>query len=306
MRAAAAGLLALALAWATAAAAAAPLAVVEVAAGVFVHQGPHEDFTPANRGGIANLGFVVGERAVAVIDSGGSLRQGEALLAAIRARTDLPVRYVVATHVHPDHLFGHAAFRDGEAIFVGHANLAQRLAENAPYYLASLRRLVGEAFAGTEPVAPTMQVADRVAIDLGGRTLELRAWPAAHTDTDLTVLDSATGTLFAGDLLFIERLPVVDGNLLGWLKVMDRLAAIPAQRVVPGHGPPAAPWPSALAPQRAYLEFLRDRVRDELRRNRTLEQAVDEVPLPPGQTWLLAAENHPRNVTTSFTELEWE
>ena len=306
MRAAAAGLLALALAWATAAAAAAPLAVVEVAAGVFVHQGPHEDFTPANRGGIANLGFVVAERAVAVLDSGGSLRQGEALLAAIRARTDLPVRYVVATHVHPDHLFGHAAFRDGEAIFVGHANLAQRLAENAPYYLASLRRLVGEAFAGTEPVAPTMQVADRVAIDLGGRTLELRAWPAAHTDTDLTVLDSATGTLFAGDLLFMQRMPVVDGSLLGWLRVMDELERLPAQRVVPGHGPSAAAWPEAAAPQRAYLEYLRDTLRAELARNRTLEQAVDEVPPPPGSNWRLADANHGRNVTAAFTELEWE
>ena len=149
-------------------------------------------------------------------------------------------------------------------------------------------------------------VEDALTIDLGGRVLELRAWPTAHTDTDLTVLDVATGTLFAGDLLFMERLPVVDGSLLGWLEVIDRLEALPARRVVPGHGPASAPWPSALAPQRAYLEYLRDRVRDELRRNRTLEQAVDEVPLPPGQSWRLVADNHPRNVTVSFTELEWD
>ena len=306
MRSAAAGALAVALLWATAAAAAEPLEVVEVARGVFVHQGPHEDFTPANAGGIANLGFVVGDAAVAVIDSGGSLRQGEALLAAVRARTDLPVRYVVATHVHPDHLFGHAAFRDGGTIFVGHANLPQRLAENAPYYLANLRRLVGEAFAGTEPVAPTLTVADTLSLDLGGRTLELRAWPAAHTDTDLTVLDGATGTLFSGDLLFMERIPIVDGSLLGWLRVMDELERQPAARVVPGHGPASAPWPAAAGPQRAYLEYLRDTLRAELARNRTLEQAVDEVPPPPGSAWQLAEANHGRNVTAAFTELEWE
>ena len=184
--------------------------------------------------------------------------------------------------------------------------LTERLAEAGPYYLASMRRLLGPAFAGTELVPPTATVEDALTIDLGGRVLELRAWPTAHTDTDLTVLDVATGTLFAGDLLFMERLPVVDGSLLGWLEVIDRLEALPARRVVPGHGPASAPWPSALAPQRAYLEYLRDRVRDELRRNRTLEQAVDEVPLPPGQSWRLAADNHPRNVTASFTELEWE
>ena len=91
--------------------------------------------------------------------------------------------------------------------------------------------------------------------------LELRAWPTAHTDTDLTVLDTATGTLFAGDLLFMERIPVVDGSLLGWLRVMDELERLPAQRVVPGHGPPSAPWPEAAAPQRAYLEYLRDTLR---------------------------------------------
>lgn len=291
--------------WAAAAAAAEPLAVSEVAPGIYVHQGPHEDFTPANGGGIANLAFVVGKRSVAVIDSGGSLRQGEALLAAIRAVTPLPVSHVVNTHVHPDHLFGNGAFAAGSQI-VGHANLAQRLAENGPYYLANLRRLVGPAMDGTELVLPTEAVADTTTIDLGGRSLELRAWPAAHTDTDLTVLDSATGTLFVGDLLFMDRIPVVDGSLLGWLRVMDELERLPAERVVPGHGPPSAAWPAAAAPQRAYLEYLRDTLRLELSRNRTLEQAVDEVPPPPGSAWRLADGNHGRNVTAGFTELEWE
>ena len=100
---------------------------------------------------------------------------------------------------------------------------------------------------------------------------------------------------------------MVDGSLLGWLAVMDAAgAAAGAARSCPGTGRPARPGPTRLAPERRYLEYLRDQVRAELRRNRTLEQAVDEVPLPPGQRWLLAAENHPRNVTASFTELEWE
>jgi quinoprotein relay system zinc metallohydrolase 2 len=302
---AAAGALALPL-WGAAPLAAGALAVSEVAPGVFVHQGPHEDFTPANAGGIANLGFVIGERSVAVVDSGGSRRQGEELLAAVRARTPLPISHVVDTHVHPDHLLGNAAFQGTGAVFVGHAKLAGRLAEAGPFYLANLRRLLGPAFAGTELVPPDEGVAATATIDLGGRTLELRAWPTAHTDTDLTVLDTATGTLFAGDLVFMERIPVVDGSLLGWLAVMDELARIPAERVVPGHGPAQAPWPGAMAAQRRYLEYLRDEVRAALRRNRTLAQAVDEVPPPPGQSWRLAADNHARNVTATFTELEWE
>ena len=76
--------------------------------------------------------------------------------------------------------------------------------------------------------------------------------------------------------------------------------------MVSGPGPVEAPWPAAAGPQRAHLEYLRDQVRSELRRNRTLEQAVAEVSLPAEATWYLATENHGRNVITSFTELEWE
>ena len=287
-------------------AAAEPLPVIEVAAGVFVHQGLHEDFTQANAGGIANLAFVIGGRAVAVIDSGGSREQGQALRAAITSRTKLPVAYVINTHVHPDHVLGNAAFTGEGTSFVGHAKLAVRLAEAGPFYLRSMERLLGPSFAGTELVMPTLLVADRQELELGGRRLELRAWPTAHTDTDLTVLDQGTRTLFAGDLLFMERIPVVDGSLNGWIAVMEELAAAPAERVVPGHGPATAPWPQALEPQRAYLTSLRDSIRQELTRNRTLEEAVRDVPVPAGQHWLLAGQNHGRNVTAGFTELEWE
>ena len=286
--------------------AAAPLATSEVAPGVFVHQGPHEDFTPANAGGIANLGFVVGGSGVAVIDSGGSAQQGAALLEAVRVRTPLPVTHLINTHVHPDHLLGNIAFRDTGAAVVGHAKLERRLAEAGPFYLANLRELLGPAFVGTELVPPSLGVKGHLTIELGGRQVELRAWPTAHTDTDLTVLDRTTRTLFTGDLLFVDRLPVVDGSLLGWIKVMDELVRLPAVRAVPGHGPTSIPWPDALTAQRRYLEDLRDAVRSALARNRTLDQAVAEVPVPPGQSWQLAEDNHPRNVTASFTELEWE
>ncbi len=95
---------------AAAQAGAAPLRVDQVAPGVYVHIGQHKDVEEGYDGDIANIGFVIGTEAVAVIDTGGSYAVGMALKEALRAITALPVRYVINTHGHPDHVFGNAAF----------------------------------------------------------------------------------------------------------------------------------------------------------------------------------------------------
>jgi quinoprotein relay system zinc metallohydrolase 2 len=279
----------------------------EIAPGVYVHQGHHALFSPENGGDISNAGFIVGHEAVAVVDTGGSAHVGAALRAAIRAVTDLPIRYVINTHMHPDHVFGNAAFADDAPAFVGHAKLARGLAARSERYLAINKELMGEAaFAGTRIILPTVVVEDRMTIDLGGRTIELEAEKTAHTDNDVIVRDTATGTVFLGDLLFSEHVPTLDGSIRGWLALMERLTAVPAQRVVPGHGPPSMPWPDAAKPLQRYLNTVATDVRRLIKENRTLSEATETAGLSEKDAWLLFEDYHKRNVSAAFAELEWE
>ena len=285
---------------------AADLRVEEIAPGNYVHYGTHEERTRANLGDQANIGFVVGERCVAVIDTGGSLALGVALREAIRRVTPLPVCYVVLTHVHPDHFFGAAAFRADSAQFVGHAELPRALAARGKFYRSTLQRDLGDLAAGSEVVPPTLLVSDRLTLELGGRRLALRAWPVAHTDNDLTVYDEQTATLWVSDLLFIDHTPVVDGSILGFVKVMESLAAMPARQYVSGHGRSPLPWPQVLGPQQRYLTRLVEETRQALRAKKTIQDAVEEVGYAEAGNWVNFELFHRRNVTATYTELEWE
>jgi quinoprotein relay system zinc metallohydrolase 2 len=283
-----------------------PFKLSELEPGVFVHIGRQLSLDAPGHDDIANIGFIVGEKCVAVIDTGGSATIGRELRAAVAKHTSLAICYVINTHVHVDHVLGNAVFKIDGPSFVGHAALKEAIDRSRGFFLEHYPRDLDSPPTALQVIGPDRLVERELNLDLGGRRLVLRAWPKAHTDCDLTVFDAKTRTLWTGDLLFRERLPVLDGSVKGWLAALDELLRMKVKLAVPGHGPPARDLASAIAPERRYLKALVAGVREEIAQNKPPEEAIAQVAAEEKSHWLLWDSVHPHNVLRAFEELEWE
>lgn len=283
------------------------LSLSEVAPGVYVHVSEHHWPDRDNHGEIANIGFIVGERCVAVIDSGGSPQQGIALRSAVKRHTDKPVCYVINTHVHPDHIYGNMAFKDLPGVkFVGHYKLERAMATRGEHYLAKADELLDIRVSAQHIIPPAIKVRDEITLDLGNRELVLKAHGTAHTDNDLSIYDKQTDTMWLSDLLFLEHIPVIDGSIKGWIAEIETLEKQRYKLVIPGHGGLVRDWPASLQPQKHYLLSLASEIRGMIKQGKTLEYAVEHAGLSFKDAWQLFQQFHRKNVTIAFAELEWE
>lgn len=281
----------------------------EIAPGIWVRRGIIAQINRENGGRIANLSVVIGRTSVAVIDAGGSRAEAEALYAAIRRLTRKPISHLVLTHMHPDHALGASVFAEAGATVVASAKLPPALEARASTYIDNFDRILGPtAMIGTTITLPDMLVEDQAQIDLGGRSLALRTAPTAHTDNDLVARDSATDTLFTGDLVFRGLTPVVDGSINGWLQWLSE----PPEGtglVVPGHGEIAENWDAAVAKQTDLLVKLRDSVRNSIASGQPMSVAVPEIVTELqglADDWADFPETIARDATATYKELEWE
>lgn len=286
----------------------AQLNIVEVRPGMFVHQGEHLDIDEGYHGDICNIGFIIGNESIAVIDTGGTIEIGEELLSEIRNRSNLPIRYVINTHVHLDHIYGNAAFINETPIFVGHENLPKAMQLRKAFY-----EKLNFDFMGVDPkhsvqVPPTktVKINEEIFLDLGGRLLKVKAYPEAHTNNDVTILDVNSNTLWAGDLLFIERTPVIDGDINGFIKVLDEIKEDQYSLVVPGHGTPAEKPHLAFEKIKSYLEKLRDAIRLAIDNGVGLHEATETLLSDESSNWLLFDVQNKRNINYVYPKMEWE
>lgn len=284
----------------------APTFLEDIGDGVYVHHGEHLDIDTGYQGDICNLSVVVGSKGVAVIDTSGSLKVGQQLRAAIAEVTKLPILYVINTHVHPDHIFGNAAFIDDKPTFVGHAKLATAMQLREEGYAKLNQKYLGDDAKGSDIVIPTLAVEDTIELDLGDRVLKITAHPVAHTNTDITVIDAKTQTLFTGDLLFIERTPVIEGDIKGLIATLETLKTYAVKQVVPGHGPQTKDWVQAIENELRYLNVLLADIRAGIANDISLEDTMDTAAASEKDNWALFKVANRRNVNVLYPALEWE
>ncbi|MBF5040649.1 quinoprotein relay system zinc metallohydrolase 2 [Methylophilus sp. 13] len=278
----------------------------QVADGIYVHHGKHLDIDDGYQGDICNLGVIIGQEAIAVIDSGGSKHTGDQLLAAIRRISPLPIRYVINTHVHPDHTYGNAAFQNGTTHFVGHEKLATNMLLRKEQYEKLNARLLGADGAASPTIPPDTLVHAEQSLDLGHRILQLQARKVAHTHTDLTILDTQTNTLFAGDLLFAQRTPVVEGDLKGLIAVLEQINQQPYSLIVPGHGLESSDQKTIIGNELRYLNLLLSDIRNSIKKGISMEQTMDTAAASEHDNWVLFDIANRRNVNVVYPQLEWE
>lgn len=248
----------------------------QIAPDTYVLEGRTEKFSRENGGNIVNTGFIVSEDGVVVIDSGPSLRYGQALRAAIGKVTDKPVVQVFLTHHHPDHALGSQAFTDVPIAAL--KGTGEQLAKEGDGLAENMYRMVGDWMRGTQVRLPDQEVAAGVH-RFGSHALHLLAF-TGHSGADLAVLDEKTGVLFAGDLLFYQRaLTTPHSPGLGqWREDLARLQVMDWKVLVPGHGPMArdrAPFDQMLD----YLGWLDGLLKDSAAQGLEMNEVIAS-PIP--------------------------
>jgi glyoxylase-like metal-dependent hydrolase (beta-lactamase superfamily II) len=287
----------------------APVEPVELAAGVYMLPGSSGEPDASNLGRVGNAGFIVGRTGVLVIDTGTSYLHGRALLDAIRKVTDRPVRMALITHTKQEFLFGALAFREQGIPIAMHQAAADLMAARCETCLKTLRSTLGEeAMRGTAMFKPDITFTDAQSFDAAtpiGRPIQVLYFGQSSGPGDIAVFDPRSRTLFAGGLLDSKRIPdVIDSDLPRWREALRTLQALPAEVIVPGHGPDGGK--RMVEQVDRYLDQLATRTRELQRNGVPLSEVPDATPLPEFAAWDQYDTVHRRNAALVYLRYERE
>jgi len=214
-----------------------------------------------NKGFMSNAGFVVTSDGVVVFDALGTPALGRAMIAAIARVTRQPIRRVVVSHYHADHIYGLQAFKAAGAEIWAHRKAQQYLTSGQAADRLAQRRM--DLFPWVDDrtvvVPPDLWLDGDTSFRMGGLTFRLVYSEGAHSPEDMMMYVEEDRLLFTGDLIFAGRVPYVgNADSAGWLKAMDKMIALKPVAAVPGHGPASRDVERDLVLTRDYLAYLRE------------------------------------------------
>lgn len=221
-----------------------------------------------NEGNTSNAGFVVTSDGVAVFDALGTPSLGWALLQQIGKATDKPVRYVIASHYHADHIYGLQAFKDHTPALIvaqeqaGDYKVNEETADERAEQRLDQRRgaLYPWVDENTRVVPPDITFRERMTITLGDRTLTLLFAGPAHSSSDMMMMVEPDGVLFAGDIVQNSRIPFMnsdDVSTAHWLAALSEVEKLQPKFIIPGHGKASTKAAEAIAFTRDYIQYVR-------------------------------------------------
>ena len=277
-----------------------------LAPGVWVLVGDVSDASPTNLAEVGNVGFIAGDSGVLVVGAGGRFIHGERILASARRISAKPVVGVVITQALQEFLMGSAAFAAQGIPLIAHDATAELIAARCDQCERQLRSLLGDAvMQGTRVIVPDQRLHGPREIDLGGRVVSLLTPGWGASPGDVAVWDSHSRTLFGGALVTNRRIPALrDARLQSWLDVLQTLAALGPEHVVPGYGPPGNA--GLLDATAGYLQRLQAQVRQQLEAGAGLSDTI-KLPAPADyRDWALHPAAHKRNLQYEYLHQEAE
>ena len=268
-----------------------------------------------NEGNTSNAGFVVTSDGVVVFDALGTPSLGWALLQEIRKVTDKPIRYVVASHYHADHIYGLQAFKDHSGAMIVAQERAGEYKENEETAdeKANLRldqrrgALYPWVDKTTRVVPPDMTFKDRLPINLGDRRLTLLYAGPAHSSSDLMMMVEPDGVLFAGDIVQNSRIPFMnsdDVSTTRWLSALGEVEKLQPKFIIPGHGKASAEAAQAIAFTRDYIQYVRGAMLQAVQNWTDFDTAYSQTDWSKYKNFPAFANNNRGNAYRIYLELE--
>ena len=256
-----------------------------------------------NNGNMVNSCFVNMGTNYLVIDSGPTYLYSLQAYKEMKKIDNLPIAYVINTHVHDDHWLGNSYYNELNTKIIGSS--AFKSAEKAEMTRMQ-KRIMPEAYAKTTQIFPTMFVEKDKVLKVDGKIIYLKKVNnKAHTDSDLLVYIPQLKIVFVGDLVFNDRLPSIrDGNLKGWLKALDEIRTMDVKFVVGGHGKKVDI--SSINMTYSYLKELRDGVLALIEDGEDIASAVNMLEMKKYKNINLYDSMHRQNVEIAYRMLEWE